>query len=168
MWKLFRVAFFELSQNEDVYFVWCDPDEPRNCIYLNARFFGSSLDIRCVPCSSPSPHPLFNIPHRHSVHLKGGRVIVCFVIRFQFVLQMIFLNRLFGCLLLLIIIKWCSGSQSDLYHVMIYMFLSPWQSWWESVVLGPETTPSMISTLLTIVAVWIYFIVMFLVFFTVD
>ncbi|CBI40901.3 unnamed protein product, partial [Vitis vinifera] len=75
------VAFFELSQNEDVYFVWGDPDEHRNCIYLNAHFFGSSLDIR-----------------------------------FQFVLQMIFLNRLFGYLLLLIIIKWCTGSQSDLYH----------------------------------------------------
>lgn len=21
--------------------------------------------------------------------------------------------------------KWCTGSQADLYHVMIYMFLSP-------------------------------------------
>lgn len=39
--------------------------------------------------------------------------------------QMIFLNSLFGYLSLLIIIKWCTGSQADLYHVMIYMFLSP-------------------------------------------
>ncbi|RVX06577.1 V-type proton ATPase subunit a1 [Vitis vinifera] len=31
---------------------------------------------------------------------------------------MIFLNRLFGYLLLLIIIKWCTGSQSDLYHLI--------------------------------------------------
>lgn len=38
---------------------------------------------------------------------------------------MIFLNSLFGYLSLLIIIKWCTGSQADLYHVMIYMFLSP-------------------------------------------
>lgn len=38
---------------------------------------------------------------------------------------MIFLNSLFGYLSLLIIVKWCSGSQADLYHVMIYMFLSP-------------------------------------------
>lgn len=38
---------------------------------------------------------------------------------------MIFLNCLFGYLSLLIIIKWCTGSQADLYHVMIYMFLSP-------------------------------------------
>ncbi|MED6221441.1 V-type proton ATPase subunit a3 [Stylosanthes scabra] len=43
----------------------------------------------------------------------------------QFVPQMIFLNSLFGYLSLIIIVKWCSGSQADLYHVMIYMFLSP-------------------------------------------
>lgn len=47
----------------------------------------------------------------------------CF--RCQFVPQMIFLNSLFGYLSLLIIVKWCSGSKADLYHVMIYMFLSP-------------------------------------------
>ena len=41
--------------------------------------------------------------------------------------QMIFLNRLFGYLSLLIVIKWCSGSQADLYHVMIYMFLRPFE-----------------------------------------
>ena len=38
---------------------------------------------------------------------------------------MIFLNSLFGYLSVLIIVKWCTGSQADLYHVMIYMFLSP-------------------------------------------
>ncbi|XP_028803008.1 V-type proton ATPase subunit a3-like isoform X2 [Neltuma alba] len=43
----------------------------------------------------------------------------------QFIPQMIFLNSLFGYLSLLIIVKWCTGSQADLYHVMIYMFLSP-------------------------------------------
>ncbi|GER34838.1 v-type proton ATPase 116 kDa subunit a isoform [Striga asiatica] len=48
-------------------------------------------------------------------------------IRYQFVPQMIFLNSLFGYLSLLIIIKWCTGSQADLYHVMIYMFLSPFE-----------------------------------------
>ncbi|KAM7496677.1 hypothetical protein LguiA_021091 [Lonicera macranthoides] len=46
-------------------------------------------------------------------------------IRYQFVPQVIFLNSLFGYLSLLILIKWCTGSQADLYHVMIYMFLSP-------------------------------------------
>ncbi|KAJ6392236.1 hypothetical protein OIU77_026067 [Salix suchowensis] len=44
---------------------------------------------------------------------------------YQFVPQIIFLNSLFGYLSLLIIVKWCTGSQADLYHVMIYMFLSP-------------------------------------------
>lgn len=44
---------------------------------------------------------------------------------FQFIPQMIFLNSLFGYLSLLIIVKWCTGSKADLYHVLIYMFLSP-------------------------------------------
>ncbi|KAL0418160.1 UNVERIFIED_CONTAM: V-type proton ATPase subunit a1 [Sesamum radiatum] len=50
-------------------------------------------------------------------------------IKYQFVPQMIFLNSLFGYLSLLIIIKWCTGSQADLYHVMIYMFLSPFEGY---------------------------------------
>lgn len=52
-------------------------------------------------------------------------MIFLFFFRYQFVPQIIFLNSLFGYLSLLIIIKWCTGSQADLYHVMIYMFLSP-------------------------------------------
>ncbi|KAA3454210.1 V-type proton ATPase subunit a3 [Gossypium australe] len=40
-------------------------------------------------------------------------------------LNMIFLNSLFGYLSFLIIVKWCTGSQADLYHILIYMFLSP-------------------------------------------
>ena len=38
---------------------------------------------------------------------------------------MLFLNSLFGYLSMLIVMKWCQGSKPDLYHVMIYMFLSP-------------------------------------------
>ena len=44
----------------------------------------------------------------------------------EFIPQVIFLGALFGYLSLLILIKWCTpGSTADLYHVMIYMFLSP-------------------------------------------
>jgi V-type H+-transporting ATPase subunit a len=44
----------------------------------------------------------------------------------EFFPQVIFLGALFGYLSLLIVIKWCTpGSTADLYHVMIYMFLSP-------------------------------------------
>ena len=45
--------------------------------------------------------------------------------RYQFVPQLLFLNSLFGYLSMLILIKWIQGSKPDLYHVMIYMFLSP-------------------------------------------
>jgi V-type H+-transporting ATPase subunit a len=44
---------------------------------------------------------------------------------YQFVPQLLFLNCLFGYLSFLILLKWCQGSKPDLYHIMIYMFLSP-------------------------------------------
>ncbi|RMZ53545.1 hypothetical protein APUTEX25_003367 [Auxenochlorella protothecoides] len=43
----------------------------------------------------------------------------------EFVPQVIFLNSLFGYLVVLILAKWASGVTTDLYHVMIYMFLQP-------------------------------------------
>ena len=65
--------------------------------------------------------------------------------------QIIFLNSLFGYLSLLILIKWCTGSQADLYHVMIYMFLSPFDDlgdnqlfWGQGVV--QVCVPSLFST----------------------
>mmetsp|Transcript_14644 Transcript_14644/g.46592 ORF Transcript_14644/g.46592 Transcript_14644/m.46592 type:complete len:765 (-) Transcript_14644:224-2518(-) len=43
----------------------------------------------------------------------------------EFVPQVLFLMSLFGYLSFLLILKWVTGSTADLYHVMIYMFLSP-------------------------------------------
>lgn len=56
--------------------------------------------------------------------LSGGFVWLDGV-RYQFIPQVLFLNALFGYLSFLILLKWVQGSKPDLYHVMIYMFLSP-------------------------------------------
>ncbi|KAI9195676.1 hypothetical protein LWI28_017138 [Acer negundo] len=79
-------------------------------------------------------------------------------IRYQFVPQVIFLNSLFGYLSLLIIIKWCTGSQADLYHVMIYMFLSPTDDLGENQLFWGQRPLQIILLLLAIVAVpWMLF-----------
>ncbi|KAL0537716.1 hypothetical protein IC582_026701 [Cucumis melo] len=91
--------------------------------YFNARFTGSSIDIR-----------------------------------YQFVPQVIFLNSLFGYLSLLIVIKWCTGSQADLYHVMIYMFLSPFEDLGENELFWGQRPLQIILLMLAIVAVpWMLF-----------
>jgi hypothetical protein len=36
---------------------------------------------------------------------------------------MIFLNAMFGYLVVLIVLKWATASSADLYHILIYMFL---------------------------------------------
>ncbi|KAG6410823.1 hypothetical protein SASPL_128892 [Salvia splendens] len=72
---------------------------------------------------------------------------------FQFVPQMIFLNSLFGYLSLLIIVKWCTGSQADLYHVMIYMFLSPTDDLGENQLFPGQKTLQMVLLLLALVSV---------------
>ncbi|KAH7542571.1 hypothetical protein FEM48_Zijuj02G0088100 [Ziziphus jujuba var. spinosa] len=56
----------------------------------------------------------FSVPY----HIFGESAYKCrdSTCQYQFVPQMIFLNSLFGYLALLIVIKWCTGSQADLYH----------------------------------------------------
>ncbi|KAJ6804670.1 V-type proton ATPase subunit a1 [Iris pallida] len=79
-------------------------------------------------------------------------------IRYQFIPQMIFLNSLFGYLALLIVIKWCTGSQADLYHVMIYMFLSPTDDLGENQLFWGQRFLQIILLLLALVAVpWMLF-----------
>ncbi|GAV71361.1 V_ATPase_I domain-containing protein [Cephalotus follicularis] len=79
-------------------------------------------------------------------------------IRYQFVPQMIFLNCLFGYLSLLIIIKWCTGSQADLYHVMIYMFLSPTDDLGENQLFWGQRSLQIILLILALIAVpWMLF-----------
>ncbi|GAV70191.1 V_ATPase_I domain-containing protein [Cephalotus follicularis] len=76
----------------------------------------------------------------------------------QFVPQMIFLNSLFGYLSLLIIVKWCTGSQADLYHVMIYMFLSPTDNLGENQLFVGQKFLQLVLLLLALVAVpWMLF-----------
>ena len=55
------------------------------------------------------------------LHTRDFLSIAC-----EFIPQVIFLGSLFGYLSMLIILKWVTpGCTADLYHVMIYMFLSP-------------------------------------------
>ncbi|PNT41522.1 hypothetical protein POPTR_004G160400v4 [Populus trichocarpa] len=72
---------------------------------------------------------------------------------FQFIPQIIFLNSLFGYLSLLIILKWCTGSQADLYHVMIYMFLSPTDELGENQLFPQQKTVQLVLLLLALVSV---------------
>ncbi|KAG0474815.1 hypothetical protein HPP92_014501 [Vanilla planifolia] len=72
---------------------------------------------------------------------------------YQFIPQLIFLNSLFGYLSLLIIVKWCTGSNADLYHVMIYMFLSPTDDLLENQLFPGQKTLQLVLLLLAFVSV---------------
>ncbi|TXG64613.1 hypothetical protein EZV62_011607 [Acer yangbiense] len=72
---------------------------------------------------------------------------------FQFVPQLIFLNSLFGYLSVLIIMKWYTGSEADLYHVMIYMFLSPTDELGENQLFPGQKTAQLVLLLLALVSV---------------
>ncbi|KAK3002621.1 hypothetical protein RJ639_021909 [Escallonia herrerae] len=77
---------------------------------------------------------------------------------YQFVPQLIFLNSLFGYLSLLIIVKWCTGSQADLYHVMIYMFLSPTDDLGDNQLFIGQKYLQIVLLLLALVAIpWMLF-----------
>ncbi|XP_055829730.1 V-type proton ATPase subunit a1-like [Solanum dulcamara] len=79
-------------------------------------------------------------------------------IKYQFIPQIIFLNSLFGYLSLLVVVKWCTGSQADLYHVMIYMFLSPFEALGENRLFWGQTVLQVILLLLALIAVpWMLF-----------
>uniref|UniRef100_A0A0D9XIB4 V-type proton ATPase subunit a n=1 Tax=Leersia perrieri TaxID=77586 RepID=A0A0D9XIB4_9ORYZ len=71
----------------------------------------------------------------------------------NFIPQLIFLNSLFGYLSLLIIIKWCTGSKADLYHVMIYMFLSPTDDLGENQLFPGQKLVQLVLLLLALVSV---------------
>ncbi|KAL1827025.1 hypothetical protein ACET3Z_005437 [Daucus carota] len=79
-------------------------------------------------------------------------------IKYQFMPQIIFLNSLFGYLSLLILIKWCTGSQADLYHVMIYMFLSPFDDLGDNQLFWGQGVVQVMLLLAALVAVpWMLF-----------
>ncbi|XP_052194198.1 V-type proton ATPase subunit a3 [Diospyros lotus] len=72
---------------------------------------------------------------------------------FQFIPQLIFLNCLFGYLSVLIIIKWWTGSQADLYHIMIYMFLGPTDDLGDNQLFVGQKTVQLVFLLLAFVSV---------------
>ncbi|KAK8483912.1 hypothetical protein V6N12_075259 [Hibiscus sabdariffa] len=72
---------------------------------------------------------------------------------FQFIPQMIFLNSLFGYLSVLIILKWYTGSQADLYHIMIYMFLSPTDELGDNQLFPGQKKAQLVLLLLALVSV---------------
>eukprot|EP00270_Netrium_digitus_P001329 TRINITY_DN1142_c0_g2_i1.p1 TRINITY_DN1142_c0_g2~~TRINITY_DN1142_c0_g2_i1.p1 ORF type:complete len:849 (+),score=282.14 TRINITY_DN1142_c0_g2_i1:60-2549(+) len=77
---------------------------------------------------------------------------------YEFIPQVLFLGSLFGYLSVLIIIKWVTGSQADLYHVMIYMFLSPTDPLGENELFWGQGTMQIVLLLIALVAVpWMLF-----------
>ncbi|KAH1224519.1 V-type proton ATPase subunit a3 [Glycine max] len=73
--------------------------------------------------------------------------------RNSFIPQMIFLNSLFGYLSLLIIVKWATGSQADLYHILIYMFLSPTDDLGENQLFAGQKNLQLVLLLLAVISV---------------
>ncbi|KAH8934864.1 hypothetical protein BDL97_17G001900 [Sphagnum fallax] len=72
---------------------------------------------------------------------------------YQFVPQLLFLNCLFGYLSFLILLKWCQGSKPDLYHIMIYMFLSPTEDLGENKLFEGQTYVQIVLLITSLIAV---------------
>ncbi|GJP31818.1 hypothetical protein CLOM_g15092 [Closterium sp. NIES-68] len=77
---------------------------------------------------------------------------------YEFIPQVLFLASLFGYLSLLIIVKWVTASQADLYHVMIYMFLNPAEPLGENQLFWGQGTLQIVLLLIALVSVpWMLF-----------
>ncbi|CAI5470401.1 unnamed protein product [Closterium sp. Yama58-4] len=77
---------------------------------------------------------------------------------YEFIPQVLFLASLFGYLSLLIIVKWITASQADLYHVMIYMFLNPTEPLGENELFWGQGTLQIVLLLIALISVpWMLF-----------
>ncbi|CAI7863022.1 unnamed protein product, partial [Closterium sp. NIES-54] len=77
---------------------------------------------------------------------------------YEFIPQVLFLASLFGYLSLLIIVKWVTASQADLYHVMIYMFLNPTEPLGENELFWGQGTLQIVLLLIALISVpWMLF-----------
>eukprot|EP00271_Cylindrocystis_brebissonii_P001270 TRINITY_DN1157_c2_g1_i1.p1 TRINITY_DN1157_c2_g1~~TRINITY_DN1157_c2_g1_i1.p1 ORF type:complete len:820 (-),score=206.26 TRINITY_DN1157_c2_g1_i1:844-3303(-) len=74
-------------------------------------------------------------------------------IMYEFIPQVLFLGGIFGYLCFLILLKWCTGSQADLYHIMIYMFLSPMDDLGDNQLFYGQTTLQVVLVLVALVSV---------------
>jgi len=153
--KSFRAPISQLPQNEDVYTVRCNSDEFRNYIKLLWCKVSWKLSWYTV---RPIQALVFFLYCCHPLEDHEKNSLYNPFFRYQFIPQMIFLNSLFGYLALLIIIKWSTGSQADLYHVMIYMFLSPTDDLGDNQLFWGQKLLQVHTSLLHTNILWCYFI----------
>ncbi|CAH8369403.1 unnamed protein product [Eruca vesicaria subsp. sativa] len=116
-------------------------------------FAPSAYDCRDASCSEATTIGLIKTRDTYPFGLDPVWHGTRSELPFQFIPQMIFLNSLFGYLSVLIIIKWCTGSQADLYHVMIYMFLSPTDELGENQLFPHQKTVQLVLLFLALVSV---------------
>ena len=140
-----ELQFTQQRQDEALHRAGCAPSE--NCLCPSqpacqtpgpvwpgpcpARLHQSCAAICCLAATGPGP---ISRARAGVIQMDVGILLSFLNQRYfrdalstycEFIPQMVFLNGLFGYLSLLIVGKWISGSTADLYHVMIYMFLSP-------------------------------------------